>query len=107
MGGGQTVGRCHVDAQNAGAKTIVKQVFARTAAQKWIRRKTMIEVFSPNKDYRCDFCGSNKDVFIFKFQGIKNNRIILCKDCRKILSKTAEEEKISIVYMGREEEDHD
>ena len=65
----------------------------------------MIEVFSSNKDYKCDFCGSNKDILIFKFQGIKNNRIILCEDCRKILKRAAEEGKISIVYMGREEEE--
>ena len=65
----------------------------------------MIEVFSPKKDYTCDFCGSNKDILIFRFQGIKNDRIILCEDCREILKKNAEEGKISIVYMGREEDD--
>lgn len=65
---------------------------------------TMFELLLPRKDRKCDFCGSNNNVYVIKDPN--GDKWAYCKDCRKDLhlDRLVKELKTSIVFSGGKED---
>ena len=65
---------------------------------------TMFELLLPRKDRKCDFCGSNNNVYVIKVSN--GDKWAYCKNCRKDLhlDRLVKELKTSIVFLGGKED---